>query len=283
MRSARVLLPVALVLGLLASSPAFACYDGCGGGSDAFSYTTEYLYPGQTVRWDTSIYIDRSAAGPDQGPFYAHLVTWPRRITARPHVDGGMMLGEVATSPAGRRNSLDVSVTFTVPSDVPLGTYAFEVCNDPCTERLAYMYPTNVQVVANDSEVRLSGRIDGLTLKIRDLRYQIGRVRRSMDKVASKEAELSIDPIRTRMVMRDGLLDDRITELEGIVDKLESRPVDEDGAPEGAVALGALGLAAGLWLARRGNRALVSLPSRWSRSRRAGGWPRRRPPARAPR
>ncbi|MGH2790047.1 MAG: hypothetical protein ACRDJ0_03570 [Actinomycetota bacterium] len=254
MRSARLLLPVALVLGLLMSSPAFACFDGCGGGSDAFSYTTEYLYPGQTVTWDTSIYIDKAAAGPESGPFYAHLVTWPKRTTARPHVDEGWMLGAVETSPAGRRNSLDVSVSFTLPADVPLGTYALEVCNDPCTERLAYMYPTNVQVVANDSEARLSKRIDGLTVEVQNLRYQIGRVRRSMDKVASKEANLIIDPVRTRMVTRDELLGDRITELEDIIDGLESRPVDGGGAPEGAIAVGALGLAAGMLLARRRNR-----------------------------
>ena len=255
MRSARLLLPVALVLGLLMSSPAFACFDGCGGGSDAFSYETEYLYPGQTVTWDTSIYIDKGAAGPDQGPFYAHLVTRPKRTTARPRVDGGMMLGAVETSPAGRRNSLDVSVSFTLPTDVPLGTYALEVCNDPCTERLAYMYPTNVQVVATDSDARISKRIDGLTLKLQKLRYEIGRVRHSMDRVASKEANLIIDPLRTRMVMRDELLGDRITELEGIIERLESRPAEGGGAPEGAVAVGALGLAAaGLLLARRRNR-----------------------------
>jgi hypothetical protein len=263
MRSTRflsALVPAALALGLLMSSPAFACYDGCGGGTDAFSYKTEYLYLGQTVTWDTSIYIDKSAVGPDQGPFYAHLVTWPKRFTARPRVDGGMMLGEVETSAAGR-NSLDVSASFTVPSDVPLGNYALEVCNEPCTERLAYLYPTNVQVVATDSEARLSERIGGLTLKLQNLRYQIGRVRRSMDKVAFKEANRSIDPVRTRMVMRDGLLDDRITELEGIVEKLESRPAGGGGATEGAFAVGALGLAAaGLLLARRRRSATPPSP-----------------------
>lgn len=248
MRSGRVLVPVALVLGLLISSPAFACYDGCGGGTDAFSYTTEYLYPGQTVTWDTSIYIDKSAAGLDRGPFYAHLVTWPKRITARPRVDGGLMLGAVETS-AARRNSLDVSASFTVPSDVPLGTYALEVCNEPCTERLAYLYPTNVQVVASDSEARLSERIDGLTLKLQNLRYRIGRVRRSVDRVANKVAR---DPVRTLMIARDEVLHNRITELEEFVEKLESRPARGEGAPEGAFAVGALGLAAaGLLLARR--------------------------------
>lgn len=256
MRSARffsALAPAALVLGLLVSSPAFAaCFDGCGAPTDSFSYETEYLYPGQTVTWATSIYIDKQAAGPERGPFYAHLVTWPKRMTARPHVDEGLMVGAVETSPAGRRNSLDVSVSFTLPPDVPLGNYALEVCNDPCTERLAYMYPTNVQVVGDDSEARLSTRIDGLTLKVQNLRYQIGRARRSMDKVARTEANRSIDPVRTFMVAQDEALDDRITELESIMDKLESRPAGGGGAPEGAFAVGALGLAAaGFLLARR--------------------------------
>jgi len=256
MRSARflsALVPLALVLGLLMSSPAFACFDGCGVGSDAFSYETEYLYPGQTVTWDTSIYVDKAAAGPDRGPFYAHLVTRPKRATARPHVDEGWMLGVVETSPAGRRNSLDVSVSFTLPTDVPFGIYALEVCNDPCTERLGYMHPTNVEVVASDSEARLSRRIDGLSSKVQDLRYQTGRVRRSIDKVAHKEASRSLDPLRTRMVIRDEILDDRITELEGTIEKLESRPTG-GGAPEGAFAVGALGLAAAGWLLARHRR-----------------------------
>ena len=258
MRWARVLAPATLVLGLLMSSPAFACFDGCGGGSDAFSYRTEYLHPGQTVTWDTSIYLDKSVAGPESGPFYAHLVTWPERMTARPRIDDGLLLGAVETSPAGRRNSLEVSLSFTMPTDVPLGTYALEVCNDPCTERLAYLYPTNVQVVADDSEARLSQRIDGLILKIQDLRYQIGRVRRSTDKVANRAAEHSIGPVRTVMIARDEALDDRIIELERVIEKLESRPA-AGGAPEGAFAVGALGLVAGLLLARR-------------RHRRSAGW-----------
>jgi hypothetical protein len=265
MRSARffsVLAAAALVLGLLMSGPAFACFDGCGAPTDSFSYETEYLYPGQTVTWATAIYLDKSVAGPDSGPFYAHLVAWPKRMTARPRVDDGSMLGAVETSPAGRRNSLEVSVSFTVPTDVPLGIYALEVCNDPCTERLGYLYPTNVEVVANDSEARFSKRIDGLTSKIQNLRYRIGRVRRSMDKVAHKEASLSLGPIRTRMVIRDDILDDRITELESTIEKLESRPTAGGGAPEGAFAVGALGLAAAgvLLLARRRRQGSGSSP-----------------------
>ena len=271
-------MPTALVLGLLISSPAFACFGGCGGGSDAFSYRTEYLHPGQTVTWDTSIYLDKSVAGPESGPFYAYLVTWPRRMTARPQrgrrIDAGGRgyIAGGAAQLAGR-----VFVLHAADRCAARHLRTLEVCNDPCSERLGYLYPTNVQMVADDSEARLSQRIDGLTLKIQDLRYQIGRVRRSTDKVASRVAK---DPVRTLMIARDDALDDRMIELERAIEELESRPAATGGAPEGAFAVGALGLAAGLLLARRRKRERVSRPSRWSRSRPGDGSSRRRPPVR---
>lgn len=253
MRPLRALAPVTLIMALVMSTPALAaCFGGCGGGYDAFSFEKEYLYPGQNVTWDLSIYIDKRAAGPAAGPFYAHLVPPVRRMGARPKIDGGVALATVGATPARRQNVVDLSLSFVVPAGTEPGAYAIEVCDDPCTQRLGYLYPTTVEVVASDVEARLTERIDDLMGKIR-------RLRGSIDRAIKKETRRNLEPVQERLVTTDRALNVRISELEDLIEELEARQAgfekrverSEGATPQGALLLGAGVLALGLVLAHR--------------------------------
>ena len=201
--------------------PAFAaCAFGCAGGYDAFSHRTEYLWPGQTVTWSTHAYTDRKSSGPGDGPFFAYLVE-PDGLTADvPHVEDGTLLANVETQPV-RRFSFEALVTFTVPAETPLGNYAVEVCDDPCTSRLGYFGPTRVEVVSGDIEARLQGRIDDLSIKVEEQRWSMGikarRAAKSMSKV-----------LRVEMEVVEEELGERISDLETKLADLEKRLVSQN-------------------------------------------------------
>ena len=215
MRFGRVVSLAVSVLVLMTAVPALAaCAFGCGGGYDAFSYRIEYLWPGQTVIWNTKAYMDKGAAGPDEGPFFAYLVE-PRGAGGRaPHVEGGTRLATVETGEPGRFSSFDVSVIFTVPPSTPLGSYAVEVCDDPCTNRLGYLGPTRVEVVSGDVEARLHERIDELSQKVSNLRMSTrGQIQRAA-RNSSRELRLEVAAMEEKLDLKISELDLRVTDLE---------------------------------------------------------------------
>ncbi|CAN5671413.1 hypothetical protein BH20ACT23_BH20ACT23_18650 [soil metagenome] len=249
MRFGRVVSLVVSVLVLMTAVPAFAaCAFGCGGGYDAFSYRTEYLWPGQTVTWSTEAYMDKNAAWPDDGPFFAYLVE-SRRLGARaPRVEGGTRLATVETERAGRL-LFDVSVTFTVPANTPTGSYAVEVCDDPCTNRLGYFGPTQVEIVSGGIEARLQPRIVALSEKVSNLR-------RSMKSQARRAARNSSDVLRMEVEAMEEQRDLRLSELALRVTDLERQiasqqePEDREDVSQSALAGGIVVLLLCGWLLR---------------------------------
>lgn len=244
----------------MSAVPAFAaCAFGCGGGYDAFSYRTEYLWPGQTVTWSTEAYTDKNATGPNDGPFFAYLVE-PGKPTARvPRVEDGTRLGLVETEPA-KHFAFEASVTFAVPVDTPLGSYAIEVCGDPCTRRLGYFGPTGVKVVSGDIEARLQARIDELSL-------QVDQQRRSMGVKDRRTARTTSKLLRVEMEVIEGQLDERFAELEKKLTSLEKRlasqsePKDDDEISQSALAGGIVVLLLCGWLLRERARSRDSEPT----------------------
>ena len=215
MRFARLVSLATLVFLTMSAVPAFAaCAFGCSGGVDAFFYRTQYLWPGQTVTWDTTAYLDKAAAGPDDGPFFAYLVEAGRRSGRVPHVDGGVQLGTVETSTGRDRYSLDVSVNFSVPASTPLGDYVVEVCNDPCANRLGYLWATPMEGVSGDIEARLNGRIDALSQKVANLRGSIKASARRAAKSSSKVLRGEMSIVEEKLDMQVSELALRVTELE---------------------------------------------------------------------
>jgi hypothetical protein len=85
-----------------------------------------------------------------------------------------------------------------------------EVCNGPCTTRLAYIGPTSVEIVSGDIEARLNERIDGLAQKLSDLGW-------SMPDVARRAAKRSSTALRTEFAVAEEKLDMRVSELELMV------------------------------------------------------------------
>ena len=232
---------------VMAATPALAaCAFGCGGGFDAFSYRAEYLWPGQTVTWSTDVYMDTKAASPDDGPFFAYLIDpgWSRT----PRTEDGVQLAPVETEKAGRF-SYEVSVTFTVPATTSLGSYALEVCDDPCTKRLGYLGPTRVEIVSGDIEARLTERIDRLALKVEELPV-------SMRAQARRLAKRSSEMLRTEMTVAEEKLDMQATQLELRVTELEKRlasqeePAKRGDVSQSALAGGIVVLVLGAWFVR---------------------------------
>jgi len=231
MPPARLFAPVTVVFLLLLSTPGVAsCFQACGSG-DAFSPVTEYLYRGQAVSWETTLYVDRRAAGPEDGPFYAYLIdagsgeSKRPLVDRRPVVDDGVLLGEVVATPSARRNILDVALSFTVPPDAALGRHLVEVCNSPCDTRLAYMTPTEVVVADDEGGADLEYRLDRLTLRVDGLKRTMPR---RASRIAIEKIEPAIDDLRTSQRLWDVALEDRIAVLEGEVEELSaSQPAPE--------------------------------------------------------
>ncbi|MGH2697915.1 MAG: hypothetical protein ACRDJL_01775 [Actinomycetota bacterium] len=240
MRSGRVLSLAVVVWLFLTAVPAFAaCALGCEAAYDAFSYRTEYLWPGQTVSWRMTAYLDKGVAGPEEGPFYAYLVDRKQRAGGIPRVEEAVRLGVVETTNR-RRHSFEASVSFSVPRDAALGSYAVEVCNDPCDDRLGYIGPTPVEVVAGDLEARLTTRIDALSRRI-------DTVRASQRNVAHGVTKRSVKPLREELAgateglnIRVANLAQRLAELERELAAQESSDEESSGASQSTVALGAL-------------------------------------------
>jgi hypothetical protein len=262
MKSWRLVAASAIAFLVMSAAPALAaCAFGCTGGVDAFFYETQYLRPGQTVTWDTEAFLDKGAAGPDQGPFFAYLVDAGLPSRRVPQVDGGVELGTVETTTGRRPYRFDMSVTFTIPASTPLGKYAVEVCNDPCTTRLGYLWGTPVDVVSGDLEARLNERIDKLAQKVSDLRW-------SMPDVARRAAKRTSTALRTELAVAEENLDMRVSELELMVTQLErslashAEPAEREDVSQSALAGGIVVLVLGAWLIRERSR---NRPQGWVR------------------
>jgi hypothetical protein len=227
MRSWRVILLSVVAWLALSAVPALAvCGDGCGGGMDVLA-NGEYLWPGQTVTWSVDAYTDKSAGGPDDGPFFAYLVEPNRRVARVPDVDDGVRLGPVGVDATRDPSLLDVSLTFTMPSDTPLGSYSVEVCDDPCTTRLAYIGPTSVEVVSGDIEARLNERIDRLEQKVISMRWSIRDNARAA-KRSSRALREEIAVAEETLDLRTSVLAHRVTELENRLASQEKAAERED-------------------------------------------------------
>lgn len=131
MRHIRVAVLACFALALLGGT-AFA-----GGGSWIESYRESHQ-PGDTVvMWGN---IGPGSLGDiDDGPFYAYLRVDPEAATNRhqfPNVhETDLYLGELEVK--GRSGwTMRVSLTFTLPNDIPDGGYEVVYCNDPCTAGL---------------------------------------------------------------------------------------------------------------------------------------------------
>jgi hypothetical protein len=252
-------IPLSVVTWLVLSAvPALAvCGDGCDAGMDVLS-SGEYLWPGQTVTWNADVYTDKAAAGPDDGPFFAYLVEPNRRAARVPDVDGGVPLGSVAVDATRDPSLLDVTLAFTVPPDSPLGSFSVEVCDDPCTTRLAYIGPTSVEIVSGDIEARLNERIDRLAQKVSNLRW-------SMKGVARRATKRSSTALRTELAVAEEKLDMRVSVLERGVTKLEKRLASQEelagreDISQSGLAGGIVVLVLGGWLIRERSRNRQSL------------------------
>ena len=214
---------------------------------------TQFLWPGQTVTWSTEAFLDKGAAGPKDGPFFAYLVEADRPAGRVPHVGGGVQLGTVETSTGRDPNYFEASVTFTVPAGTPLGQYVMEICDDPCENRLAYIWAAPVEVVSGDIEARLNGRIATLSQKVSDLRWSLKGHARRVAKRSSKE-------VRVEMAVVGEKLDLRVSELELTVAGLEKRlasqeePAERGDVSQSALAGGIVVLVLGGWLVRERKR-----------------------------
>lgn len=254
MRFGRVVSLVVGVFVTLMSAPAVAaCVFGCGGGFDAFSYRTEYLWPGQTVTWDTVAYTDKTASGPDDGPFFAYLVEPGRRAARVPRVDAGVQLGIVETSRKSDRYSFGASVTFTVPASTPLGSYAVEVCDAPCTNRLGYLAPTSVEVVSGDIEARVNERIDELSQKVRSLRGSMRGQARRAARGSSRVLRVEAAVMEEKLELRVSELALRVTDLEKQVAS-HKEPEEREDVSQSALAGGVVVLLLCTWLMRERTR-----------------------------
>jgi hypothetical protein len=256
MRTWRSVALSAIVFLVMSAAPALAaCAFGCSGGVDAFFYDTQYLWPGQTVTWDTEAFLDKGAAGPDDGPFFAYLVDAGLPSRRVPQVDGGVELGTVETSTGRQSARFDVSVTFTVPESTPLGKYVVEVCDDPCENRLGYLWATPVEVVSGDIEARLNERIDRLEQKVSNLRGSMKVEARRAAKRSSKSLRVEIAVAEEKLDMRVSALALRVTELEKRLASQEE-PAERRGASQSALAGGIVVLVLYGWFIRERRRNL---------------------------
>jgi hypothetical protein len=256
MRSWRVI-PLSVVAWLaLSAVPALAaCAFGCTGGVDAFFYDTQYLRPGQTVTWNTEAFLDKGAAGPDDGPFFAYLVDAGLQSRRVPQVDGGVELGPVETTTGGRPYRFDVSVTFTVPESTPLGKYVVEVCDSPCENRLGYLWATPVEVVSSDVEVRLIERIERLAQKVNRLRGSIKMDARRAVKSSGKVLRIEMAVAEEKLGMRLSELAIRVTELEKRLARQEE-PAKRGDVAQSALAGGVVVFLLCAWFLRERRRNL---------------------------
>jgi len=144
-------------------------------------------------------------------------------------------------------------VTFTVPAGTPLGHYVVEVCDDPCQNRLAYIWGAPVEVVSGDIEARLNERIAALSQKVSDLRWSLKGHARRVAKRSSKE-------VREEMAGAEERLDLRVTELEQMVTELGKRlasqeePAERGDVSQSALAGGIVVLVLGGWFIRERRR-----------------------------
>ena len=234
---------------VLSAVPAFAaCANGCEGGMEALSYD-KYLWPGQTVTWNAKTYTDKGAAGPEDGPFFAYLVDPVRRSVRVPDVEDGVPLGQLAIGTTRDPSLLDVSLTFTVPPGTPPGNHSVEVCDDPCSTRLAYIGPTWVEVVSGDIEARLSKRIDRLEEQMIALRW-------SSERRARRVVKRSSEVLRTELAVAEDRLETYVAELDLKVTGLEKRlasqeePAERGEVSQSALAGGIIVLVLGAWFVR---------------------------------
>jgi len=239
---------------VMSAAPALAaCAFGCSGGVDLFFDRTQYLWPGQTVTWSSEVFLDKRAAGPEDGPFFGYLVEAGRPSSRVPRVDGGVQLGTVDTSTGRDPYYFDASVTFTIPASTPQGDYVVEVCDDPCTTRLGYLWGTPVNVVSGDLEARLNERIDALAQKVSNLRW-------SMKADARRAAKRSSNVLRVEMAVTEEKLDMRVSELALKVTELEERLTSQEKLAEredvsqSALAGGAVVFLLCAWLIRERRR-----------------------------
>ena len=258
MKSWRVVAFSAVAFLVMPAVPAFAaCAFGCSGGVDVFFDRTQYLWPGQTVTWNAKTYSDKDAAGPEDGPFFAYLVEASRSSGRVPHVEGGVQLGTVETSPGRDPYYFGASVSFTIPATTPQGDYVVEVCDDPCTTRLAYLWGTPVNVVSGDIEARLSKRIDRLEQKVSDLRW-------SSERRARRVVNRSNEVLRAELAAAEEKLEMQSTELELKVTEIEKRlasqeePAKRGDVSQSALAGGIVVLVLGAWLFRERRRNSLS-------------------------
>lgn len=243
----------ALAFLTMSAVPAFAaCAFGCSGGYDAFSHRTEYLWPGQTVTWSTQAYTDRRSSGPADGPFFAYLVEPDESTAGVPRVENGARLAVVETGPS-RHFSFEASVTFTLPPSTPLGSYAVEVCDDPCTSRLGYFGPTPVEVVSGDIEARLQDRIDDLSIKVNEQRWSMAVKARRAAKNMSKVLRVEMDLVEEQLGERVSDLALRVTDLEKQLAS-QREPEEDEEISQSALAGGVVVLLLCGWLLRERSR-----------------------------
>ena len=243
----------AIVWLVMSSAPVLAaCAFGCEPALDAFSFRTEYLWPGQTETWDIETFVDKTVAGPEDGPFFAYLVEPHRRVARVPRIGGGHLLGTIETSASSDPSSFGASVTISVPQSTPLGSYSVEVCDDPCTTRLGYIGPTSVRVVSGDIEARLNERIDALSQKVRTLQASIrGDAARAARKSTKLRAEMS--QLEENLDLRVSELALRVTELEERLASQEE-PAERKDVSQSALAGGLVVFLLYAWLIRERRR-----------------------------
>lgn len=131
MRHIQVAVVACLVLALLAGTAL------AGGGSWIEPYRESYL-PGDSVVMRGKI-SPGSLGDIEDGPFYAYLRLDPKAVAncdQFPNVhETDLYLGQLEVK--GRPGwTMEVSITFTLPDDIPDGGYEIVYCNDPCTAGL---------------------------------------------------------------------------------------------------------------------------------------------------
>lgn len=94
----------------------------------------------------------------EDGPFFGYLRVDPAAAVAQEQwpaiVPSDLPLGQLILQETGRGGylSLRAAITFTLPADLPPGTYEFVYCNDPCTTGLGDLIGGTVWVGTDPGE-----------------------------------------------------------------------------------------------------------------------------------